>query len=63
MERITKIQSKLDELDIDGLMINGDWNRRYVTGFTGSNGIALITKNDNKIITVYRYLEQVLVEF
>ena len=58
MNRLVKLQQQFDELSIDGLMINGDWNRRYVTGFTGSNGIVLITKNDVTLITDYRYFEQ-----
>lgn len=58
MSRIERLQNQLDELKIDGLMINGDWNRRYVTGFTGSNGVVLITKDDVLLITDYRYFEQ-----
>ncbi|MER2088398.1 MAG: Xaa-Pro peptidase family protein [Sporosarcina sp.] len=58
MNRIAKLQNQLDELTIDGLMINGDWNRRYTTGFTGSNGIVLLTKNEVTFITDYRYFEQ-----
>ncbi|SES19119.1 Xaa-Pro peptidase family protein [Psychrobacillus sp. OK032] len=58
MDRIAKLQKQLEELNMDGLMINGDWNRRYISGFTGSNGVVLITKNDARFITDYRYLEQ-----
>lgn len=58
MSRISKLQNQLDELKVDGLMINGDWNRRYVTDFTGSNGVVLITKSDVILITDYRYFEQ-----
>ncbi|WP_342513576.1 Xaa-Pro peptidase family protein [Sporosarcina sp. FSL K6-1522] len=58
MDRITKLRNRFDELKIDGLMINGDWNRRYISGFTGSNGVVLITKDDARFITDYRYFEQ-----
>ncbi|MFJ8066446.1 M24 family metallopeptidase [Psychrobacillus sp. NPDC096426] len=58
MNRIEKLQKQLDEWNIDGLMINGDWNRRYISGFTGSNGVVLVTHNDARLITDYRYLGQ-----
>lgn len=62
MNSVELLQNKLDELNIDGIMINGDWNRRYVSGFTGSNGIVLITKNDVRFITDYRYFEQATIQ-
>ncbi|MCM3745046.1 Xaa-Pro peptidase family protein [Sporosarcina luteola] len=56
--RLEKLRKQMDELQIDGMMINGDWNRRYISGFTGSNGVVLITANDARCITDYRYFEQ-----
>ncbi|MGK7376340.1 M24 family metallopeptidase [Planococcus sp. 1R117A] len=58
MTILEKIRSRFDDYEIDGLMINGDWNRRYVSGFTGSNGIVLITRSEAKLLTDYRYFEQ-----
>lgn len=58
MNQIVKLRNKFDELGIDGFLINGEWNRRYLSGFTGSNGLILITKNEAILITDYRYLEQ-----
>lgn len=49
---------QFDSLKIDGLMITGDWNRRYLSGFTGSNGVILITRLETRLITDYRYFEQ-----
>jgi len=49
---------QFDSLKIDGMMITGDWNRRYLSGFTGSNGVILITRMETKIITDYRYYDQ-----
>lgn len=43
---------------LDGFMVTGEWNRRYLSGFTGSNGVLLITKNVKQLITDYRYVEQ-----
>lgn len=58
MRILERIRSQFNELGIDGVMINGEWNRRYVSGFTGSNGIIIITKNEAKLLTDYRYFEQ-----
>lgn len=58
MENVKKIVEQFDSLNIDGLMITGDWNRRYISGFTGSNGVILITRTETKLITDYRYVEQ-----
>lgn len=58
MDAIQKLIDKFDELQIDGLMINGDWNRRYLSGFTGSNGVVLLTRTEKILITDYRYIEQ-----
>ncbi|WP_339164639.1 Xaa-Pro peptidase family protein [Siminovitchia sp. FSL W7-1587] len=58
MERIVQLRNRFDELDMDGFMITGEWNRRYVSGFTGSNGLILITKDEAILITDYRYFEQ-----
>lgn len=58
MGNVKKIIEQFDALNIDGLMITGDWNRRYISGFTGSNGVILITKTETRLITDYRYIEQ-----
>lgn len=58
MERIEKLREQFEQLAIDGIIINGEWNRRYVTGFTGSNGVLIVTKNDARFVTDYRYFEQ-----
>ncbi|ASN07309.1 M24 family metallopeptidase [Virgibacillus necropolis] len=58
MGNIDKIIEQFDSLNIDGLMITGEWNRRYLSGFTGSNGVILITRNEKRLITDYRYFEQ-----
>jgi Xaa-Pro aminopeptidase len=33
-------------------------NVRYITGFTGSSGYALVTKRENVLVTDFRYMEQ-----
>ncbi|TMN21443.1 aminopeptidase P family protein [Lentibacillus cibarius] len=62
MSNIRRTQSKLNTEEFDGLMITGAWNRRYLSGFTGSNGVLLITKNEKILITDYRYVEQAKIQ-
>jgi Xaa-Pro aminopeptidase len=62
MDAFQKLIAQFDELHIDGLMINGDWNRRYLSGFTGSNGVIILTRTEKILITDYRYVEQAKVQ-
>ncbi|WP_077329134.1 M24 family metallopeptidase [Virgibacillus siamensis] len=58
MEKITKLRNQFDDLGIDGMLITNDQNRRYMTGFTGTAGIVLISKSEAKLITDFRYVDQ-----
>lgn len=44
--------------DVDVLLVTELVNVRYVTGYTGSNGIALVGAGTRAFITDFRYLEQ-----
>jgi len=43
---------------IDGLLVTDMNNIRYLTGFTGSSGFLLITREGNIFVTDFRYKEQ-----
>ncbi len=58
MMRLEKIRNRLGQLGIDGMMIVNPNSRRYLSGFTGSNGVLLITASEAKLITDYRYINQ-----
>ena len=45
-------------LEVDALLITDPVNLRYVTGFTGSNGIAVVGRDIRRFITDFRYVEQ-----
>jgi len=45
-------------LEVDALLITNLVNLRYVTGFTGSNGIAVVGRDIRRFITDFRYVEQ-----
>lgn len=41
-ERASLLSAELDERDVDVLLVATPTNLRYLTGFTGSNGLALL---------------------
>lgn len=57
-ERITAVRQQLAEWEVDGLLIGSPTNRRWLSGFTGSNGQLLITADKALIATDFRYFTQ-----
>lgn len=58
MEKLIKLRSNFSAKGIDALLITSPFNRRYVTNFTGSAGVVLITSEEALFITDFRYVEQ-----
>ena len=58
-ERVKKLRSRFNKDKIDAVLIVKEENRRYLSGFTGSDGILLITGENNFILTDSRYHIQV----
>ncbi|TXC92319.1 aminopeptidase P family protein [Metabacillus litoralis] len=56
--KLEKLRNRFKELSIDGLLITSNYNRRYMTGFTGTAGIAVISEDRAVFITDFRYTEQ-----
>ncbi|MGQ9572170.1 MAG: M24 family metallopeptidase [Dehalococcoidia bacterium] len=65
--RLERLRQKMAEVELDGLLVsspvedtfgNVGANRRYLTGFTGSVGLLLITKSAAFIAVDFRYHEQ-----
>ena len=56
--RIKKLRSFMEEKGLDALFIQSYENRRYFSGFSGSNGYLLITAEYCGLITDQRYTEQ-----
>ena len=56
--RTDRIAGRLDELGVDAIVVTRPANVRYLTGFTGSNGQALITPKIGVFFTDGRYTEQ-----
>ncbi|MFH0847033.1 MAG: aminopeptidase P family protein [Chloroflexota bacterium] len=57
-ERLEKLQSKMTKKELPSLLISQPENRFYLSGFNGSAGYLLITKEKRILATDFRYTEQ-----
>jgi len=58
MSRVQAVQKELEQLQVDALLVTSSYNLRYVSGFTGTAGLSVITKDKAFFITDFRYTEQ-----
>lgn len=67
MNRINQVLASLSwpgqdaegqNVQLAALLISKPTNIRYLSGFTGSNGVLLLTKKANYLVTDFRYLDQ-----
>ncbi|NLT73082.1 MAG: aminopeptidase P family protein [Chloroflexi bacterium] len=57
--RVERLVAALEARDLEGMLVSSPENRRYLSGFTGSAGVLLITAQAAKLATDFRYYEQV----
>jgi Xaa-Pro aminopeptidase len=63
MTRAERLAALAGEEGLDGLIVGGAANLRYVTGYTGSNGLALVTTSGTqRFLTDFRYEAQAAAE-
>jgi len=58
-DRIKKLRQKIKRENLDLLLVSTPTNIRYLCGYTGSNGILLISEKESLFLTDFRYKEQV----
>ena len=58
MQKKALLRRHLRTLRVDGILITDLTNLRYLTGFTGSSGFAVITTRHALFVTDFRYQEQ-----
>lgn len=58
MSKLNKLINTLEKMELDALLITNPINRRYMTGFTGTAGVAIVSKKGSVFITDFRYMEQ-----
>ena len=62
MSRADRLEAVLYERELGALIVTNLVNVRYLTGYTGSNGLALIGPELRVFATDFRYREQVAEE-
>ncbi len=58
MERLRRLREILKNSNLGGLLIGSSANRRYLSGFTGSEGWLIITQQKAYLAVDFRYVEQ-----
>jgi Xaa-Pro aminopeptidase len=56
--RTDRLVALLDERGLDCLLVTNLVNVRYLTGFTGSNGACIVSRDERVFLTDFRYVEQ-----
>lgn len=58
-QRVVHLQNVMNQQGVEALLLTNRRNCYYISGFTGTSGVVLLTKNDAYLITDFRYLSQV----
>jgi Xaa-Pro aminopeptidase len=58
VSRADRLAERLAEREVDLLLVTDLTNLRYLTGFTGSNGFAVVGRDLRRFVTDFRYVEQ-----
>lgn len=58
-KKVNNLIKEFERFGIDCFLITDNRGVKYFSGFTGSNGLCLISKNERYFITDFRYQEQV----
>ena len=59
MSRAERLEGAVAERGLDALLVTDLVNVRYLTGYTGSNGLALVAPGSRRFVTDFRYASQV----
>jgi Xaa-Pro aminopeptidase len=57
-QRVQALREKMAEQGISALLISNPYNRRYISGFTGTAGYVVVTETEKLFFTDFRYIEQ-----
>ncbi len=62
MSRAERVAARLAERELDLLLVTDRVNVRYLTGFSGSNGLAIVGADVRRFLTDFRYVEHAKAE-
>jgi Xaa-Pro aminopeptidase len=60
--RADRVERRVGESGLDALLVTDRLNVRYLTGFTGTNGIAVVGPDTRRFLTDSRYVERARAE-
>ena len=58
MIRVENLRKLMRENDLEAFLVTSPYNLRYLTNFTGTTGLAVITLTNAYFVTDFRYTEQ-----
>lgn len=58
-DRLSRARAAIAEAGLDALLVTNPYNRRYLSGFTGTSGWVLLGAETASLATDFRYWEQV----
>ena len=58
MSRADRLAARLAEHEVDLLLVSNPTNLRYLTGYTGTNGLATVGGGVRRFLSDFRYVEQ-----
>ena len=58
LTRLEQLRDKLELQQLEGLVVRQAQNMRYLSGFTGSEGMLLVLRDKAYLCTDFRYVEQ-----
>ena len=56
--KLQKLRAEMKRRDVEAILVTSPFNLRYITEFTGTAGLALVTQDKAVFITDFRYTEQ-----
>jgi Xaa-Pro aminopeptidase len=62
LSRADRLVELLEERSLDWLLVTNLVNVRYLTGFTGTNGVCLVSRDERLFFTDFRYVERARIE-
>ena len=62
ISRLNRLRLLLAEHRLDAILVHNGENRTYLTGFTGSAGVAVVTTRELLLLVDFRYVEQAAAE-
>ncbi|MGM0123678.1 xaa-Pro dipeptidase [Enterococcus sp. AZ194] len=58
MKRVNKLREEMKKDGLDSILVTSKYNLRYLTNFTGTTGLAVVTLDKAFFVTDFRYTEQ-----